>query len=193
MDVSDSIFGSPGQAKPGMLLLANPFMGDGNFRRTVVLLVEHNESGSLGYVLNRPLELQLGHVLEAFGDSSWPLYQGGPVELDTLHLLHKSELQLAAGKEVAPNVSWGGNLEQLAVLMGKDEISEQDVRLLIGYSGWGAGQLDDELKHHSWILCPAEAQHVFETPHKRLWEEVLRSRGGEFAVLANFPSDPKLN
>ena len=176
----------------GKLLIAEPFMGDANFDRSVVLLCEHNERGSFGLVLNQATTLTVGDVLDNMY-SDLPLYLGGPVEQNTLHFIHRLGNKIENSIPISEGLFWSGNFEEVRKLLNFGAIKENDIRLFIGYSGWGAGQLEKEMNKNSWIVAKTDAETLFETPTKELWRAVLRAMGGEYKVLSNYPTDPRLN
>ena len=176
----------------GNLLIAEPFLGDANFERSVVLLCEHNENGSFGFVLNQTSNLLLNDVLNEPTATNLPLYVGGPVQQNTLHFIH----QLSFLEEALPlgnGLFWSGDFEQMTTLLNIGKISERDVRFFIGYSGWGNGQLDQEMQRQSWIVSKTTADFIFETPTDQFWRAVLRQMGGEYKVKSHYPTDPRLN
>lgn len=183
---------------PGSLLISQPFLGDPNFERTVVLLCSHSqEEGSFGLVLNRPAQLQLGDVLELPGGSVLPPAQlplgiGGPVQPDTLHYLHQVP-DLPQAVDLGQHVYWGGNFAALLELLLAGRISPDSVRLYAGYSGWTAGQLAEEVRENVWIVHPNAAGKVFTLETDAFWQSILREKGGRFRVLSNYPTDPRLN
>jgi putative transcriptional regulator len=185
----------PGTEKPrkGTLLISEPFMQEQHFKRSVVLLTAHNKEGSLGYILNRLLDLKLGDVLPQCAKSRLPLYLGGPVEKDNLFFIHTVGKYIEESVEISKGLYWGGNFDLLVDLINKGEIKSENIRFFIGYSGWSAGQLDNELKEKSWIVTKAKKEIVLNTKTDLLWGEVLKSMGGEYAQLANYPEDPSLN
>ena len=179
---------------PGTLLISAPMMQDPNFRRTVILLCEHQPGeGTFGLTLNRQLDLQLGDVLEDFVAYDPPIYLGGPVQRDTLHYLHTRPDEIPGGIALPGNVTWGGDFEIVQQLAKGGKASVEDLRFFLGYAGWGPGQLERELDEEAWILSSNAADLVFDTEPDRLWRTVLRRMGGEYAVLANFPDDPRMN
>jgi putative transcriptional regulator len=177
----------------GRLLIANPFMPDPNFRRSVVLLTEHNEEGTMGFILNKPVDITLREVTQDVLPSDTGLYFGGPVQLDTLHFIHRYGSELEGAVPVCDGVYWGGDVEQLKTLVYNTQCMEEDFRFLIGYSGWSAKQLVEELEEGSWIVCLAHQELIFGISANEMWRHVLRSLGNEYAVIANFPEDPRLN
>ena len=179
---------------PGTLLVAPPLSDDANFRRTVVLLCEHGSEGSFGLILNRPLALQLSEVLEGPFGYDATLSLGGPVEPNTLHFLHRFADGRVPGAVALPGgVYWGGDFEAVQALVRGGDASAEDLRFFLGYAGWAAGQLDAEIELDGWILTQADALAVFAEDPEKLWRDVLRRMGGEYALLANFPDDPRMN
>ncbi|MGX2996936.1 YqgE/AlgH family protein [Streptomyces sp. JNUCC 64] len=181
----------------GRLLVATPALADPNFDRAVVLLLDHDEEGSLGVVLNRPTPVDVGDVLADWGALAGEpgvVFQGGPVSLD-------SALALAVvpggSGETAP-LGWRpvhGAIglvdletppELLAAALGS-------LRIFAGYAGWGPGQLEAELREGAWYLVESEPGDVSSPTPERLWRAVLRRQRGELAMIATYPDDPSLN
>lgn len=177
----------------GKLLIAEPFLGDPNFDRGVVLLCDHNEFGSFGFVLNQLTDLMLGDVLEETIYQDIPLFLGGPVEKNTLHFIHSRPDLIEGSAEIMRGVYWGGDFEEVKTLLNLNRLTAAEVRFFIGYSGWGSGQLVEELEQKSWIVSETTAEFLFSTPPDHFWREVLRSMGGKYRSIAHYPTDPKLN
>lgn len=178
---------------PGVLLLAPPLMPDPNFRRTVVLLCNHDEEGSFGLVLNRMLPLHLHEVLDDIEEESSQLALGGPVQPNTLHILHRHGDLFPKADQVIEGVFWSGDFDLIKAYVQSERPSTQDMRFFLGYAGWGPGQLVEEIKENSWILVQGKEAWVFPKDPTTLWRDVLRQMGGEYALLSNFPDDPRLN
>lgn len=177
--------------RPGILLVAPPMLRDPNFWRTVVLLCAHDAEGSFGLILNRPVTLTLRDVLEV--PVNYPLSLGGPVQPDTLHILHQLGETIPNAQQVTDGVYWGGEVEALLEKLRTDPPEPERIRCFLGYAGWAPGQLEAEYEAGGWLVVPAQAHHVFQNDPLQLWRQVLRSMGGEYALLANFPEDPRLN
>ena len=178
----------------GDLLISEPFLPDPNFERTVVLICENNQDGCIGFILNKPSMLNLGDVFEEFDFFEKKLLIGGPVQQDSMHFLHRGELNINDGTRIGEGIYWGGNFEQLKILMQDNRVNPNDVLYFLGYSGWAPGQLDEELKENSWIVSPdATADQVFDLDPELLWREVLKTMGGKFRMFSNYPTDPRLN
>jgi putative transcriptional regulator len=177
----------------GRLLISEPFLPDPNFERTVVLLCEHNEEGSFGFVLNKPSILKVNEVMEDIAVFENIVYVGGPVQQDTLHFIHRSA-DVNSAVEIASHVFWGGDFENLILLCDTKQIAANDIRFFLGYSGWGPGQLDSELEQDSWIVCDfVTHQLLFDTDPQVMWRKALENMGGRFSMYSNYPTDPRLN
>ncbi len=177
----------------GRLLISEPYLPDPYFRRTVVLLCEHNTEGSFGFVLNRYLDMDIGDLMENMPPIHTRVSIGGPVQSGNLYYLHAFGPRVEGSMEVLDGVHMGGDFEQLRSLLATDPRLSRHVRFFVGYSGWGEQQLEKELGQRSWIVGPATKRHVMNTQVKDLWGDSLRAMGRAFAPLANFPEDPGLN
>ncbi len=176
----------------GQLLVAGPALLDPNFWRTVVLIVEHNEEGALGLVLNRPSETNLGEAVPQLGgllDPEEQLFIGGPVQPSAVIVLAEFEDPTDAALIAFDDVGVLGTSpseEDLAVAI-------RTGRAFLGHAGWGPGQLDGELERGDWILEPAKLQDAFSGESRGLWSEVLTRKGGSYALVARMPADPSMN
>jgi putative transcriptional regulator len=177
----------------GTLLIANPFLKDPNFSRTVIFLCEHRSEGSFGFILNKRFPKTLEELVPELGSKAFPVFQGGPVQKDALHFLHQYPGLIMGGEEVMNNVYWGGNFESLMINLKNNEIESNRIRFFIGYSGWSEGQLDDELKEESWLTVRATRKLIFDTDPEDVWKDSLKHLGGNYEMMINFPIDPQLN
>lgn len=178
----------------GDLLISEPYLPDPNFERTVVYLCEHDENGTIGFVLNKPSNAIFGELMPEVASFDERVYVGGPVQQDSLHFLHRADDQLGGGVEVKNSISWGGNFDELMSMINLGSIRREDYRFFVGYSGWSPGQLDDELQAKSWIVYKnASPETIFDIEPEELWPHVLKNMGGKFKVIANYPLDPRLN
>lgn len=181
------------EVKKGVFLIAEPFLNDPNFERSVIFLCEHSETGSLGFVVNQETNLFLGDVLEENVYEDIPLFLGGPVEKNTLHFLHRRPDLIPGSIEVREGIYWGGNFEQARTELNAFNLKPEDIRFFVGYSGWSAGQLDEEMKQKTWIVTASDSDFLFNTPARNFWREVLKRMGGEYRSIAHYPIDPSLN
>ncbi|MGN6869393.1 MAG: YqgE/AlgH family protein [Solirubrobacteraceae bacterium] len=176
----------------GQLLVAGPALLDPNFWRTVVLIVEHNEEGALGLVLNRPSETSVGEAVPQLSemlDPAQDLFIGGPVQPSAVIVLAEFEDPTDAALIAFDDVGVLGTSpseEQLTAAIRAG-------RAFLGHAGWGPGQLDGELERGDWILEPAKLEDAFSGEARRLWSEVLTRKGGSYALVARMPADPSMN
>lgn len=178
---------------PGILLIADPFLKDPNFLRTVVFLCEHKEEGSFGFVLNRQYENTLDELIPELEGHKIPVYYGGPVQMDSIHFLHQYPDEVPGGQEVIKGVYWGGDFDAVVNLIKNEDFDAGKIRFYIGYSGWSEGQLNDELKEKTWLTVAANRKLVFHKNYNDLWKDSLRHLGGDYEMMVNFPIDPQLN
>jgi putative transcriptional regulator len=176
----------------GQLLVASPALLDPNFHRTVVLIVEHGDEGALGLVLNRLSEgVMSDAAAPLFGlvEPGERVHVGGPVEIGAALVVAEFDEPEEAAALVFGNVGLVPGDGDLEELFGRT----RRTRLFTGYAGWGPGQLDAELAEESWIVEAPEADDVFSDSADELWSDVLRRKGGEYAIVARMPPDPSLN
>lgn len=176
------------EIKQGSLLLAEPFLMDPNFKRTAVLLCEHSTGGSsIGFIMNRPLAMNVDELIEDFPEFSCEVFWGGPVQTDTIHYVHNVGDLLEDSVKVSDGVYWGGDFQKLKFLIASQLILPGNIRFFIGYSGWGEGQLQDELSYGSWILADMDSNYLFNSPPDGLWQQVMAQKGDNFSILAQLP------
>lgn len=178
--------------QPGKLLIADPFLRDANFMRTVIFLCEHKHEGSFGFVLNKKCDQLLGELVAGLEMSDFPVYFGGPVQLDTIHFLHQCPDMIPDGVEVINGIYWGGDFDVVTDLIKEKRLHPRDIRFFIGYSGWSERQLESEMKIKSWITCDSTRKLVFGNAGDT-WKAALRELGGDYEQLINYPIDPQLN
>jgi putative transcriptional regulator len=183
MEIDDSL--------RGKLLVASPALVDPNFARCVVLITEHNEDGAMGVVLNRPSETGVEVVAPELGEivEEGPIYIGGPVQPQALVVLAEFSDPSAAAWIVAADVGF------VAADTDRDDLERavRRGRVYAGYSGWGAGQLEDELEEDAWIVEPPLPAELFPDDPATLWHDVLARKGGQYALIARMPEDPSQN
>lgn len=177
----------------GILLIADPFLKDPNFLRTVVLLCEHQQEGSFGFVLNKQIIQTLDELVSGLSGYHLPVYYGGPVQMNTIHFLHQYPDLIPESVKVSTDIYWGGNFETVTALIKTNSLDLSKIKFFIGYSGWGDEQLNAELKEKSWLTVTANRNLVFKTTADEIWKASLKELGGEYEMMINFPLDPQLN
>jgi putative transcriptional regulator len=179
----------------GRLLVATPTLEDPNFRRTVVLVLDHSDDGALGIVVNRPLDVDVAAVLPAwqpYTTNPGRLFQGGPVQLD-------SALGLVAvpgdGREPEGVRRIIGSLGLVDLDTPPDALAGDvaGLRIFAGYAGWSSGQLEDEIGEGAWYVVDSEPRDPFTDAPEGLWRAVLRRQRGDLALVSTYPDDPSMN
>ncbi len=177
----------------GRILISEPFLNDPNFKRTIILLTEHSEEGSIGFVLNKPTEYKISRVIEDFPEFDSIVYYGGPVQLNTLQFIYRGENLIENSIEIIPGLYWGGSFDILKTLIDAGAVNPNDFRFFLGYSGWNEGQIEEEIGINSWIVTTTSIDNIFSEEPDKLWREILKSMGKKFAILASFPENPSVN
>lgn len=180
--------------KKGNLLIAEPALtGDVSFNRSVVLLAEHNEEGSVGFILNKPLDYDISDLVQEI-IVPFPVFNGGPVEQDNLYFIHRVPHLISNSVEIADGIYWGGDFEKTIELVNANAIGENEIRFFLGYSGWASLQLDQELNSKSWIVVKNKyASNIIEKSTVAFWKEKMIELGGEYLLWSNAPENPNLN
>lgn len=182
------------EPKKGKLLIAEPTLtGDVSFNRSVVLIAEHNEEGSVGFILNKPLEYQI-HELIPDIEVPFPVFNGGPVEQDNLYFIHKVPDLIDNSIEISDGIYWGGDFEKTIALINQKVISQSDIRFFLGYSGWASLQLNEELSSKSWVVVPNNYESaIIQKSALTFWKENMIELGGDYLIWSNAPEDPSYN
>lgn len=177
------------QIQAGSLLIAEPFMEDPHFRRSVVLLCEHHSEGSIGFILNKPVGMNVDRLVAAFPEFHAEVFYGGPVQTDTIHYVHTKGDLIENSVEIAKGLYWGGNFEQLKFCAENGLLSPFEVRFFVGYSGWGEGQLEEEMEDMSWMIGQVDKNYLFmpSTDARQLWRMALEHEGDVYSVIGQMP------
>lgn len=170
--------------KKGHLLIAEPsILGDVSFNRSVVLLAEHNNEGSIGFILNKPLNYTINDLLPEI-EASFKIYNGGPVEQDNLYFIHNIPEIIPNSVEISNGIYWGGDFETTKQLINEDKISKKNIRFFLGYSGWSFNQLEMELQENSWIVTENNSKNKLLSKASSLfWKEKIIEQGGGICFI----------
>lgn len=179
--------------KAGKILVAEPFMLDPNFKRTVVLIVEHHETGTTGFIINKLLDIKISELIADFPKSKAKVGIGGPVAVDSIHYLHNLGDLLEDSIEVCQGVYWSGNFDKLKFLFENGIIADQYIRFFVGYAGWTEGQLAEEIEIGDWIIEDMDANYLFKIKPFVLWQTVLHNKGNNYTVIAQMHDLQSLN
>jgi putative transcriptional regulator len=177
----------------GKVLIAQPFLNDGYFKRAVILLAEHNHYGSMGFVMNKPMNLFIKDVLPDYPDLKQPLFYGGPVGQDQLFFVHRFGNEIHNSLPVSNGFYWGGDFTDVLNLLRSKKISNKDIKFFIGYAGWEAQQIEDEYREKAWFSADADYKNLMDQVPQNIWGNELKKMGSNYGLLADFPEDPSLN
>ena len=177
------------QPAAGRVIISEPLSMDSFFGRSVVLINEHNENGTVGFILNKSSRLTVGHFFDTFKNHTIPIYMGGPVATDTLHFIHRSKGIISNSVQVTKDIYWGGDLDDLSEKMNNNELLIKDTKFFIGYAGWEQGQLETEIKNNFWVVSNIETKQILRRTVKDFWANAVEKAGEEYKFWLNIPED----
>lgn len=177
----------------GKILISEPFLPDTFFNRSVVYLTDHNPKGSVGFILNKKLDIKVSDTLDGFENWNENLNMGGPVSPDTLHYIHSLGHAIPRSVHVEGNIYWGGDIDSIREMIRSGSVSPGQIRFFLGYSGWSAGQLERELKENSWVIARVNSEMIMAGERIDDWKKLLRSFKNKYRVWAEFPDSPDMN
>jgi putative transcriptional regulator len=184
--------------KKGRVLITEPFVDDDYFGRTVILLCEHNEEGSFGFVLNKYIDVEVDELSD-FDPSNLKISKGGPVGNKHLYFIHtmgheSDSNRIEGSVHVIGDIYSGGTFEQIVQLAKLGLIKKKTIRFFIGYSGWTTNQLESELKTNAWLVSDIiDTDSIMNTNNSTIWEDYMTLQGGKYKAFAHFPKNPHLN
>ena len=160
----------------GKVLISMPSLDESIFEKTVVFITEHNEKGAMGFVINKIFPRTLNELIEFKDSTIFPLYDGGPVEREHLYFLHQRPDLIEGGIAIDDTTYLGGNFKQAITHLNNNTITENDLKIFIGYCGWDPQQLEDEIEEGSWLVIDALSKIVFTPETIPLWELIYESK-----------------
>jgi putative transcriptional regulator len=177
----------------GKILISEPFLPDTFFNRSVVYLTDHNPKGSVGFILNKKLDIRICDAVTGFEGWDENLNMGGPVAPDTLYYIHNLGHLIPQSVRVEENIYWGGDIDAIRNLIRTGSVKPGQIRFFLGYSGWSAGQLERELKENSWVIAKINADTIMNSKGADGWKRLLRSFKNKYRIWADFPESPDMN
>lgn len=179
----------------GSVLISEPFLQDVYFQRSVVLLVEHNPDGSMGFVLNKKLELTVNTFFPELSDlPAIPIYLGGPVSADKLFFIHTlGDLIIPDAEKISDTLYFDGDFNALKRYIMNGHPTEGKVRFFLGYSGWTKDQLHNEISQNSWVVSHEQSNTLLRSDGEAFWKNSLSRLGGKYKTWINYPKDPYFN
>lgn len=179
--------------KIGSLLLSEPFQAEQIFNRSVIILCEYNEEGSFGVVLNKPSPYKVKDIIKEMSEVDFPVYIGGPVDVERIFFIHDQGDIIPNSIKINEKYYWGGNLDVIKNMITNKQLSSENIRFFIGYSGWDAEQLKEELTYNSWVVLNKEIDNMLSFSAESLWEKCVNKLGKDYSFWTKMPEDPILN
>lgn len=179
--------------KQGRVLISDPFLNDAYFKRSIVLLTEHSQKGSVGFVLNKPVDVAINEIMTDFPAIDTSISVGGPVGTDSVHYIHGLGKLIPNSVQITRDLWWGGDFDVVKELINEGAISSEQIRFFVGYSGWEPSQLEREISEDSWVVTELDSGIILNSRNKESWQEVLNILGGKFKLWTNFPENSGLN
>lgn len=173
--------------KKGTILVARTGLNNDFFSKSVILITEHSEKGSMGFVINKPTLTPLDLLFKNY------LYYGGPVSTDELFIFHSRPDIIKNNIHVSENIYWALDYEEIKDCMDKRIVNLEDIRIFKGYCGWDKNQLNQEINHKEWIVLNDTSIDIFKDLNQELWVDLIKKIGGENLIWLNTPSDPSMN
>ncbi len=178
----------------GKILISEPFLQDAYFQRSVVLLVEHNTNGSMGFVLNKRTGLWVNDFFDGLEKvPRMPIYLGGPVSPDHLYFVHSLGNIIPDSVQIGDNLYFDGDFESLNYYMRSGQSVDGKVKFFLGYSGWTESQLDGEISQDSWLVGKSSDHNIMVGDGESFWKRSVELIGGSYMTWINYPKDPILN
>lgn len=177
----------------GRVLISDPFQGDEYFERSVVYLCEHTEESSFGFVISQPIRIGIDGLSEEFKNKTITAYRGGPCNENTLYFLHTLGDRISGSDLIDNGIYIGSNYKDLYEKMTPELISEGAIKLFLGYSGWSAGQLEEEIAKNAWVVAEVEDIERIMLSHKDVWKHFMSKLGKKYEVMTQFPLNPSYN
>ena len=178
--------------KKGAILLARPSLSLDIFNRSIVIIAEHSNEGSLGFIINKPSRLPI-HIFLSQINSNQIVFEGGPVQKEQIFYLHHRPDLITDSLHIQDNMYWSGNFDDLCNAISENIIDESEIKFCLGYCGWEANQLENELSNKEWEILDEENINVLNHWENDLWKNSLKKLGGENLIWLNTPLDPFMN
>ena len=177
----------------GDVLISEPFMNDFHFRRSVILIIDNNEEGSLGVIFNKRLTIPFNEIVQGFPEFKADVYLGGPVETDRIFFIHTIGEMIPDSYKISYGLYWSGNVNALKAMIKMDLIKPHEVRFYVGYAGWDSGQLRNELKANTWLVGKFSSKQLLTTIPGKMWKNFVKQMGKRYMLWDKFPVNPSEN
>lgn len=177
----------------GDVLISEPFIDDFYFRRSAILIVDHNDEGSFGVVINKRLNIPFNDIIMGFPKFDAEVYLGGPVDTDRVFFIHTIGEMIPDSHKIMSGLYWSGNINALKAMIKNDLIKSHEVRFYVGYAGWDGGQIRKELKANTWLVGKFSTKEILHTMPSKMWSTFVNKLGNKYILWNKFPVNPSDN
>jgi putative transcriptional regulator len=177
----------------GNILIAEPFLSGSYFNRSIIILASCTNEGAVGFILNKKVDFPVEDLIVDFPDFDSEIYIGGPVGTDSIYYIHTLGSLIPGSIPIKDSLYWGGDFETLKTQIKLGLADHSQVRFFLGYSGWEAGQLEEEINENSWLVANASDSDLMNIDENEMWVKSVRAMGGKYTMWENFPENPSLN
>ena len=181
------------KASIGDVLISEPFLDDFYFRRSAILIVDHNDEGSFGVVINKRLNVPFNDIIMGFPKFDAEVYLGGPVDTDRVFFIHTIGEMIPDSHKIMSGLYWSGNINALKAMIKNDLIKSHEVRFYVGYAGWDGGQIRKELKANTWLVGKFSTKEILHTMPSKMWSNFVNKLGNKYILWNKFPVNPSDN
>jgi len=179
--------------RQGSVLIAEPFLSGTYFNRSIIIIASHNSSGTVGFILNKKVDFPVDDIFTDFPDFGSEIHIGGPVGTDSVYFMHTLGDSIPGSVHIKENLYLGGDFESLKLMIKLGLVNHSQVRFFLGYSGWDAGQLDEEINENSWLVGDISQEDLMSFDENMMWRNSVRAIGGRYMMWENYPENPSLN
>jgi putative transcriptional regulator len=177
----------------GNILIAEPFLAGSYFNRSIIILASYTEKGAVGFILNKKVDYPVEELFVDFPDFDAEIHIGGPVGTDSIYFIHSLGDSIPGSSHIKENLYWGGDFDVLKLQIKLGLVQPNQVRFFLGYSGWEAGQLEEEIKENSWLVADIPQTELMTIDETEMWVESVKAMGGKYSLWENYPENPSLN
>ncbi len=177
----------------GDVLISEPFLNDFYFRRSAILIVDHNDEGSFGVIINKRLNVPFNDIVRGFPEFKADVYLGGPVETDRLFFIHTIGEMIPDSHKIMSGLYWSSNINALKAMIKNDLIKPHELRFYVGYAGWDSGQIRKELEANTWVVGKFSSKEILHTMPGKMWSTFVNKLGKKYILWNKFPVNPSDN
>jgi putative transcriptional regulator len=181
------------EPKQGHILIAEPFLSGSYFNRSIIIIASYSEKGAVGFILNKKVDYPVEDIFVDFPDFDSEIHIGGPVGTDSIYFIHTLGDVIPGSVHIKENLYLGGDFNALKLQIKLGLVDHTQVRFFLGYSGWDAGQLEEEIKENSWLVADISQADLMNLEEDTMWSKSVRAMGGRYSMWENYPQNPSLN